>query len=295
MLFHQFIAHLTHQRRLSEHTVMAYGSDLEQFAAYCERTYAVDRAAEVTRDMVKSWLAELVAQKTAASSVRRKLSALKSFFHYRQARGQQMDDPTRRIPTPKVGRRLPATIPTDDLKRLFASFPDPADADDVSLLSDHLLLALLYQCGLRRAELIGLRPEDIDLPRRQLRVTGKGSKERLLPFGKDLAQLLTRYLQLHTPRQRLLETERGKPLYPKYVYNKVSRYLGGVTKEEKKSPHILRHSFATHLMEGGAELKAVKELLGHASLAATQAYTHNNLSRLREVYRRAHPEGDEKK
>lgn len=274
---------------------MAYHTDLQQFAAYCGQTYAVDRAAEVTRDMVKSWLAELVAEETAASSVRRKLSALKSFFHYRQARGQQMGDPTQRIPTPKVGRRLPATIPTEDLKRLFASFPDPVDTDDVGLLSDYLLLSLLYQCGLRRSELIGLRPEDVDLPRLRLRVMGKGSKERLVPFGRGLAQLLARYLQLHAPQQRLLETERGKPLYPKYVYNKVSRYLGGVTKEKKKSPHVLRHSFATHLMEGGAELNAVKELLGHASLAATQAYTHNDLSRLREVYRRAHPEGDEKK
>ena len=293
----EFLVHLTHQRRLSEHTVGAYRGDLEQFATYCRLEYAVGRAGEVNRDIVKSWLATLVEAGLAATSIRRKLSALKAFYLYRQTRGLQQDNPTQRIPTPKIGQRLPGTIPRDDLRRLFAGFPDPTAQNDAMELQDHLLLALLYQGGLRRAEVIGLRPDDIDLNRRQLRVRGKGNKERLVPFGPGMAELIERLYELRTygPDEALLQTARGKALYPKYVYHLVRRYLSGVTAEEKRSPHVLRHSFATHLTEGGADLNAVKELLGHSSLAATQLYTHTNLARLREVYRQAHPEGGGKK
>lgn len=295
MQFQEFLAHITHQRRLSEHTLVAYGGDLEQFADYCELVYGVVDGREVSRDMIKSWLVTLVEVGLASASIRRKLSALKAYYLYRQTRGLQKDDPTNRIPTPKLGRRLPATVPGDDLKRLFAAFPDPATSEDAGQLRDHLLLALLYQGGLRRAELIGLAVADVDLNRCQLTVTGKGNKQRIVPFGRGLAELIGRSLQLRPDSRYLIETDRGVQAYPKFVYNVVRRYLGGFTAEEKKSPHVLRHSFATHLTEGGADLNAVKELLGHASLAATQWYTHTNLARLREVYRQAHPEGDEKK
>ena len=294
MEFQPFLLHLQHQRRLSEHTTLAYRSDLQQFATYCEVHYGVYAEGEVSRAMIKTWLAELVGQGLAATSIRRKLSAVKTFYSYRQTRGLQQDNPAERIPTPKVGRRLPSVIPRQDLQRLFASLPDPTEAEPEEL-QDHALLALLYQCGLRRAELIGLRTEDVDLRSRQLRVRGKGNKERLLPFGPGLAEILTRLIDQRGGGGPLLVTVRGQPLYPKYVYNRVVRYLGGVTAEEKKSPHTLRHSFATHLTEAGADLNAVKELLGHASLAATQLYTQSNLARLREVYRQAHPEGDGKK
>ena len=296
MDFLHFLAHLSQQRRLSEHTVTAYRGDLRQFADYCAFTYDIVEAKEVDRAMVKSWLTELVTEGRAATTIRRKLSAVKAYYLFRRTQGLQDTDPTQRIPTPKTGKRLPATIPRDDLARLFASFPAPATTDDIELLQDHLLLALLYQAGLRRAELIGLRVGSVDLDRRQLRVLGKGNKERILPFGDGLAELVGQLLHLRggevMASDRLLLTERGKPLYPKYVYNRVVKYLSEVTGEKGKSPHVLRHSFATHLMENGAELNAVKELLGHTSLAATQRYTHNDLVRLREVYRRAHPEGE---
>ena len=291
-----FINYLAKQRRLSEHTVAAYASDLRQFATYCRQRYAITEAKEVEREVVKSWLTELLQAKRASTTIRRKLSTLKAYYLYRQSRGLQSTNPTLRIPTPKVGRRLPRTIPREDLRRLFASFPDPAAATDAALLQDHLMLALLYQCGLRRAELLGLTVQDVDLGRRQLRVRGKGSKERLIPFGPGLSELFERLTWLRSlPADApVLQTSRGRRPYPKWVYNRVTRYLGGMTAEEKRSPHVLRHSFATHLTESGADLNAVKELLGHASLAATQAYTHNDLRRLREVYRRAHPEGEDK-
>ena len=292
----EFIAHLRHQRRLSPHTVAAYARDLGQFAAYCRDRYGVGEAGAVSREMIKSWLAELVDEGRAAATVRRKLSTLRAYYAYRQQRGHQADNPTGKIPTPKLGRRLAGTIPAADLARLFAAFPPPEDNADFALLRDHLMLALLYQTGLRRAELAGLRQSDVDPDRRRLTVRGKGGKERLLPLGPGLVELLEHYARL---RERvhpgaagvpeLLLTDRGRALYPKFVYNKAVHWLGLFSAEPYRGPHALRHSFATHLVDAGAELTAVKELLGHANLAATQRYTHTSLARLREVYRRAHP------
>jgi integrase/recombinase XerC len=297
MNFYQFLAHLTHQRRLSEHTVAAYANDLKQFSTWCLKEHEVSSTTGVTRDHVKGWLASLMTAERAPSSIRRKLSSLKAFYAYQQSRGLQRENPTLRIPTPKLSRRLPTSVAEKDIKQLFGSFPDPLTNNNFQLLRDHLLLALLYQCGIRRAELIALNQMDVDLDHRRLSVIGKGKKQRLVPFGPKLVELLERYTEvraatfLEDDTPALLLTDRGKRLYPKYAYSKVTEYLGAFSTEEKKSPHVLRHTFATHLLNEGADLNAVKELLGHANLAATQLYTHNNIRRLQEVYRQAHPEG----
>ena len=297
-MFYEFLAHLTHQRRLSDHTVTAYRNDLQQFQEFFTVRYALNGVGEVTREIVKAWMVELVTLGMVPATIRRKLSSLRAFYAYRQARGQQRDNPTLRIPIPKQPKRLPSTVPAEDLKRLFASFPDPLDNQDYPLLRDHVLMILLYATGMRRAELIGLNVGDADLSNRRLLVKGKGNKQRFIPFGPGVAELLEAYGELREASwpegksQALLLTDRGARLYPKFVYNKVVTYLSGFSREEKKSPHVLRHTFATQMLEKGADLNAVKELLGHANLAATQLYTHNNIGRLRDIYQQAHPGGD---
>ena len=291
-----FLNHLQHQRRLSAHTVTAYRTDLRQFTAFCAARFGVGEPGGVARDHVKAWLAALLTEGLAAASVRRKLSSVKAYYAYRQQRGMQQDNPTLRIPVPKQPKRLPTVIADKDVRRLFESFPDPQTTGDFPGLRDHLLLALLYQCGLRRAELIGLTDGAVDLNLRRLSVVGKRNKQRLVPFGPGLAELLECYGALRAatfagPPPALLLTDTGKRMYPKFVYNKVTHYLGVHSLEDKRSPHVLRHTFATRLLEAGADLNAVKELLGHANLAATQVYTHNNIKRLQDVYRQAHPGG----
>lgn len=293
MTVESFLNYLSNERRYSPHTVTAYGKDLTQFLTYARRFYSIGQPQEITRSIVRDWLAHLMENEYSPAAIRRKLSSVKSFYRLRQERGFQQDNPTLKIPTPKLPKRLPATIAQKDLKRLLHQLS--LNDDDFSGLRDYLLISLLYHTGMRRAELIGLTLSDADLASRRLTVTGKGNKQRLLPFSAQLAELIERYVTLRnstfsdTTTAALLLTDKGKPLYPKWVYNKVTHYLGGVSTEDKKSPHVLRHSFATHLSDNGADLNAIKTLLGHSNLAATQMYTHGSVERLRAVYEQAHP------
>lgn len=288
-----FLNYLRNERRYSEHTVTAYGKDLEQFAVFCRNYFGENDLGQVTRTMIRSWQAHLLEADYGPASIRRKLASIRAFYRLRQERGFQLANPTLNIPTPKLPRRLPITVTGKEIDRLFRSFP--VEREDFSLVRDELVLAMLYQTGIRRAELIGVEWASIDMERRQIRVIGKGNKERIVPFGVGLAELIEDYEALRKTNfpdgnsNRLLLTDAGKQLYPKWVYNCVKRYLGAVSKAERKSPHVLRHSFATHLSDSGADLNAIKGLLGHSSLAATQIYTHGSVARLKDVYRRAHP------
>ncbi|MEM6396710.1 MAG: tyrosine-type recombinase/integrase [Bacteroidota bacterium] len=294
-----FLHHLQHERRLSAHTVVAYRKDLEQFVDYQESIYANRQAAQVKRIHIRAWLVSLHESGLAATSIRRKLAAVKAFFRWRQERGYQEKNPAIRIPTAKPPKRLPKVLPEKDLKRLIDRMVEGSER--YSDWRDYLLIALMYETGLRRSELIHLRKSNLNILHRTLRVVGKGGKERVLPFGQSLAEKLEGYLKMradefgsNAPNQLLL-TDKGRPMYPKFVYNKVVAYLGGIGHHKGASPHALRHSFATHLLEHGADLNAVKALLGHASLAATQVYTHQRIDHLRAVYKQAHPAAERKR
>lgn len=289
-----FFHYLEHERRLSPHTLTAYRTDLKQFTDFLVDTYDISDFSVVDHHIIRAWLVALLEQGQAARSIRRKLSTLKAFYRFRRERGFQEHNPTTKVTSPKPPKRLPAVVQEKQMEALFDRLPA---ADSFAACRDRLLLELLYGTGMRRAELIGLRRMDIDLSRRHIRVMGKGSKERLLPFGPQLAEAIEAYEQARQqvfPENQdatLLLTDKGKPLYPKWVYNRVRHYLSLVTSQEQRGPHVLRHSFATHLSEHGADLNAIKTLLGHTNLAATQIYTHNSIEKLKRIYEQAHPKG----
>lgn len=285
-----FIKYLQFEKRFSEHTLTAYSTDLQQFQAFLESIYGQSEWQQVKASQIRSWMAHLLEQEQAPASIRRKISTLKTFYRFWRRTYPDFRDPTKGIPTPKLQKRLPVTADSTALHRLLASFPAEAD---FSTLRDKLVLELLYGTGLRRSELLGLSLGDVSMSECRLRIKGKGNKERLVPFGPAVKEALEQYLKVreeHYPdRSHLILTDKGNQPYPKWVYNKVKQYLGALPYLEKASPHVLRHSFATHLSDGGADLNAIKELLGHTSLAATQVYTHNSIEKLKRSYDQAHP------
>lgn len=286
-----FLKFLEHQKRYAAPTLTAYRSDLNQFFQYLDTIYGSVPLADIKALHIRSWIVEL-SQTHTAKTVSRKLSALKTFFKYLLKREQIIHNPMLKITTPKVSSRVPVVVRKTELQQLFEQI---SFADDFSGQRDRLVLEIFYATGMRRAELIGLKISDIDLNKQQMRVLGKGNKERMLPFSKNLAHLIEQHIKLRNnvfpenTAQNFLLTNKGEPMYPKMVYNLVKRYLGMVTTVEKKSPHVLRHSFATHLSDNGADLNAIKELLGHANLSATQIYTHSSIEKLKKIYQQAHP------
>lgn len=287
-----FLQYLQFEKRFSPHTIQAYRKDLEQFLDFVLEQVELRRVEEIRHTHVRAWVVELLLQDLSPRTINRKLSTLKTFFRFLLKRKVISLNPMRKVVSPKNGKRLPVYVPAVDLERLFERV---TFGDDYPGQRDRLLLELLYETGMRRSELLNLRLEDIDRERRLLRVLGKGNKERLIPLSTELLHRIDAFQQLRqatfpdSRARELLLTDGGDPMYPKLVYNTVHKYLSLVTTVEKRSPHVLRHSFATHLSDNGADLNAIKELLGHANLAATQIYTHNSIEKLRKVYQKAHP------
>ncbi|NET35336.1 MAG: tyrosine-type recombinase/integrase [Cyanothece sp. SIO1E1] len=292
MMKESFLRYLEHEKRFSPHTLTAYRTDLEQFLQFLDHTFDIQSPTEVTHTQVRSWTVELLNEGKSTSSINRKLSTLKTFYRFLQRRHGLERNPMLKVLSPKTGKRLPHVVRADELDTLFEQVKFP---DDFVGLRDRVLLELLYNTGMRRSELINLKIEDLDFSQNVLKVLGKGNKERLIPFGQGLAKLVLGYIEMRQQTfgesafPHLLLTKHGKPLYPKAAYNIVRKYLTAVSTVEKKSPHVLRHSFATHLSDNGADLNAIKALLGHANLAATQIYTHNSIEKLKKVYESAHP------
>ncbi len=286
-----FLKYIKFEKRYSEHTQMAYQRDLSQFSTYVKDTYDLSQLNEVKHVHIRAWMVSLIQNKIATKSINRKLSCLKSFFKFNIKRGELSVNPMAKIISPKSGKRLPVYVDKKAMEQLFNDIPFP---DTYVGARDKTILELLYMTGIRRSELIGLKKGDLDLDQNLLKVLGKGKKQRLIPLTLSLKKRLKVYLsnlenEFEGAESFLFLTQKGKKLYPKLVYLLVKNYLSKVTSIEQKSPHVLRHSFATHLSNNGAELNAIKELLGHSNLSATQIYTHNSIDRLRAVYEDAHP------
>lgn len=287
-----FQQYLSLEKRYSKHTLLSYQTDLDQLCTFLQNQYELNSWEEVEPVFLRSWLAELVGDGLTEATIRRKISSVRSFFRFLERRYGYTTGHAKVLTLPKLPQRLPTVVREKELEFLFetVAFPDSYDGH-----RDRTILELFYTGGLRRAELIGITLDDLDFERMTIRIKGKGNKVRMLPLTRYMRGFLEHYLQVRADHwqgvseRALFLTAKGKPLYPKAVYRIVNRYLSVVSNEKKRSPHVLRHSFATHLTDSGADINAVKELLGHSSLAATQIYTHNSIEKLKKSYLQAHP------
>ncbi|WP_276500645.1 tyrosine-type recombinase/integrase [Terrimonas pollutisoli] len=287
-----FIDYLKYEKRYSPHTIISYETDINSFFQYLGEIFGNTPLKEITHSIIRSWLASLKEEKLTAKSINRKISTLRSFFKYHLKRGNISTVPTANIISPKIGKRLPVFAKESETTLLLETLS--VATEDWKTLNAKMLISFFYATGMRLSELINLKEKQLDFSRSQVRVLGKGNKERIIPVARELLQDIDEYKALkkktfENSDEFLLVTENGKKLYPKYAWLLVNKYLSQASTLDKKSPHVLRHSFATHLMNNGADLNAVKELLGHASLAATQVYTHNTIEKLKDVHKKAHP------
>lgn len=285
-----FLAYLQFEKRYSLHTIKAYSNDLIQFFDFLEIQYEGLSFDKVTGAMVRSWLAGMKEEEMTGKSLNRKISSLKSFYKYQIQQGKISKSPMETVISPKITKRLPAFVAENDMQQLLVNL---SFAEGWKGYTEKMVIQVFYATGMRLSELINCKENQVDFSKKMIKVLGKGNKERMLPISADLAAEIKKYIS-DKPKeaqgnQCLFVTEKGKSLQPKAVYSFVKFYLSQVTTLQKKSPHVLRHSFATHLMNNGADLNAVKELLGHSSLAATQVYTHNTIEKLKEVFTKAHP------
>jgi integrase/recombinase XerC len=296
-----FIDHLKYRKRYSQHTIISYEADLAAFFDYLKDQYPGTALPEITATFIRSWLAEIKehgksgkknSKGDSPRTVNRAISCLRSFFKYQLQQKTIGVNPVTAVVALKTNKRLPQYLEMEDTVTLFKSVEFP---DNWTGKTERMVLELLYNTGMRQAELLHLKEHNIDIPNGAIKVLGKGSKERVIPISNELIRSVKGYIADkraaigQVDPLYLLVNEKGKKLYPKYVYRLVTKYLSAVTTMDKKSPHILRHTFATHLTNSGADLNAVKELLGHSSLAATQVYTHNSIEKLKDIHKKAHP------
>lgn len=285
-----FLNYIQYEKRFSKHTLLAYANDLEQFYNYLSSTYEINSITEINHSIIRSWMVSLVEQKKPLISPRtinRKVTTLKTFYKYLLRQKLVIENPMLKIQAPKISKRLPVFVEKDNMNQLLnGQFEDSFEGK-----RDKLIIELFYATGIRLSELINLKQKDVDLYACQLKVLGKRNKERIIPFNDALKEEIKAYLEAKKDlsNEYLFIRVNGKKMYEKLVYELVKKYLSNVTSINKKSPHILRHTFATHMLNNGADINAIKELLGHSSLAATQVYTHNTVEKLKSIHKQAHP------
>jgi integrase/recombinase XerC len=284
-----FLEFLQFEKRSSAHTIKSYQTDLEQFQKYLLFQYDCNEPETAKAPMLRSWVVSLMEEGLNPSSINRKIAALRTFYGYLRKKKHIDSDPTKILSALKTRKKLPAFVEEKSMEMLFE---EGVFSDDFEGLRDRVIMELLYGSGIRLSELVELELKDLNLPARTIRVFGKRSKERIVPVSTSLAQLLQKYIEQRAPEENtdiLLLTDSNKAVYPVFVQRKVKQYLSAVTTLTQKSPHVLRHTYATHLLNRGADLNAIKELLGHANLAATQIYTHNSIEKLKKTHQQAHP------
>lgn len=295
----QFLQYVEFEKKQSIHTFTSYQTDLLQFETFLQITYHINNVEIITHQHIRSWLVHMMNEGIKNKSVARKLSTLKSFYKFLQKDQIINYNPVSKVQAPKIEKRLPEFVEQHGMDNLLnEKNPLTHEFEQMFTLDfkgqrDKLILNLFYTTGIRLSELQNLVNSNIDQYKRQIKVLGKRNKERIIPITNDLITQLTAYnnakaMEGFAQNDYLLVTNTGEKLYPKFIYNTVKTYLSKVTSITKRSPHVLRHTYATHLLNTGADLNAIKELLGHASLAATQVYTHNSIERLKEVYKK-HP------
>jgi len=285
-IFESFANYLKFEKNYSSHTIQAYIGDIQQCNAFLVLQNKDMFSAE-TPDL-RAWIVNLLEDNISATSIHRKISSLKTFYLFLQREKLVSKNPTRKLILPKTKKRLPVFVEEKNMLELFSNLPFE---ENFTSKRDKLVLSLLYATGIRLSELIGIKLSDIDFSQKTIKVFGKRRKERIIPFGSIVENDLKSYLQARKEYDSpyLIITEKNEQAYPKLIYRIVHTYLAIASNIDKKSPHVLRHTFATHLLNNGADLNAIKELLGHANLAATQVYTHNSFEQLKKVYNKAHP------
>ena len=287
MIQNKFITYLSSEKRFSEHTIKSYATDLKQFTSFLSSEFQIiDEINEISFQIIRTWIASLLEKGINPRSVNRKISTLKTYFKFLIREGELIENPMIKVVAPKSKKRLPIFIEEDQIKSLL---------NEVQFESgfigqrNKLIIELFYVTGIRLSELINIKISDVDFSNQSIKVLGKRKKERIIPLSSNMINSLDNFIKNNHKNHFLFTNLDGVKLYTKLVYRVVNKYIAKISSVNKKSPHILRHTFATHMLNNGADINAIKELLGHANLSATQVYTHNTIEKLKTVYKQAHP------
>ena len=286
MYLEDFINYIKSEKRFSKHTITSYETDLNQFFNYIEAESQITNPKDVSFKLIRNWISSLLENNLKSTSVNRKISSLKSYYKFLLVSNYVDTNPTLKLISPKSSKRLPVFVEKDNMDSLFDKdfFEDSYEGK-----RDKLIIELFYFTGMRLSELINIKTSDIDKVNSQIKVIGKRNKERLIPITFNTLKDLNEFINFYEIENFLFVEGNGKKLYSKKVYRIVNKYLAKISSIKKKSPHVLRHSFATHMLNNGADINAIKEILGHANLSATQIYTHNSIKKLKNVHKQAHP------
>ncbi|WP_353139290.1 tyrosine-type recombinase/integrase [Pseudopedobacter sp.] len=290
MFLERFFNYITYEKKYSAHTIQSYRTDIAQYQSFLH-LFEVD-ILSATHQQIRSWIMEMIDKEISPRTVNRKISALKTLYSFLSSEELILENPTQKIIAPKMAKELPVFLETDKINALLDYYDFE---NNFGGKRDRLILDFLFCTGVRLSELLGVMESDLDLQEKKVKVLGKGNKERIVPIPDSLVLTIKEYLiekKNEFPDNKegnFIVTNKGLKAYPEFIYRIVKKYLSFITTKSKKSPHVLRHTFATALLNAGADINAIKELLGHASLAATQVYTHNSIERIKSIYKQAHP------